>query len=86
VHLIYTGKTLLISSARTSSVMGKDVIPGEGVGAVRSIIADGVFGPGGTHLDLFKTVAKSSLILVWKDDSFDIWGEDGFWGHVVTGG
>jgi hypothetical protein len=44
---MYTGKTLLTSNGGTSSVMGEDVIPGGGVGTERSIIADGVFGPGG---------------------------------------
>jgi hypothetical protein len=84
--LMYVGKTLLTSKGGTSSVMGEDVIPGGGIGAERSIMADGVFGPGGAHLGLFKTVVKSSVILAWKDDSFDIWGEDGFWGHMVIGG
>jgi hypothetical protein len=83
---MYVGKTLLTSKAGASSVMWEDVVPGGGVGAERSIIANGVFGPGGTHLGLFKTVAKFSVILVWKDDSFNIWGEDRFWGCMVTGG
>jgi hypothetical protein len=73
---MYTGKALLTSNGGTSSVMWEDVVPGGGVGIERLIIADGVFGPGGTHLGLFRTVEKSSVILAWKDDSFDIWGED----------
>jgi hypothetical protein len=76
VHLMYAGKTLLMSSGGTLSVMWEDVIPGEGIGIERLIIANGVFGPRGAHLDLFRMVEKSSVILVWKDDLFDIWGED----------
>jgi hypothetical protein len=63
-HLIYRGKTLLTSKDGTLSVKGEDVIPGGGAGTERSIIANGVFGPGGTHLGLFKTVVKSSIMSV----------------------
>jgi hypothetical protein len=41
-HLICAGKTLLMSKGGTSLVKGKDIVPGGGVGAERSIIADGV--------------------------------------------
>jgi hypothetical protein len=75
---MYAGKTLLMSKGGTSSVVGEDIIPGGGVGTERSIIADGVFGPGGVHLGLFKTVVKSSVILMWKDNLFDVWREDRF--------
>jgi hypothetical protein len=61
---MYTGKTLLTSSSGTFSVMWEDVVPGGGIGAERSIIANEVFGPGGAHLGLFRTVEKSSVILV----------------------
>jgi hypothetical protein len=73
---MYMGKTLLTSSAGTSSVMREDVVPEGGVGIEGSIIADGVFSPGGAHLGLFRMVEKSSIILAWKDDLFNIWEED----------
>jgi hypothetical protein len=73
---MYMGKTLLTSSSGTSLVMWEDVIPRGGIGTKRSIIADGVYSPGGAHFSLFRMVEKSSVILVWKDDSFDIWEED----------
>jgi hypothetical protein len=63
VHLIYAGKTLLMSSSGTFSVMWEDVVPGRGIGTERSIIADGVFSPGGAHLGLFRTEENSSIIL-----------------------
>jgi hypothetical protein len=50
--------------------------PRGGIGAERSIIANGVFGPGGMYLGLFRMVEKSSVILAWKDDLFNIWGEN----------
>jgi hypothetical protein len=76
VCLIYAGKTLLMSSSRTSLVMQEDVVPGGGIDAERSIIAEGVFSPGGVHLGLFRTEENSSVMLAWKEDLFDIWGVD----------
>jgi hypothetical protein len=85
-RLICVGKTLLTSKGRTSLVKGEDIVPGGGVGAERSIIANGVFRSGGMHLGLFKILAVSSIILSWEDNSFDVWREDRFWRGVVTGG
>jgi hypothetical protein len=85
-HLICVGKTLLMSRGGTSLVKGEDIVPGGGVGAERSIIADGVFGLGGAHLGLFKVLMVSSIILLWEDNLFDVQREDRFWRGVVTGG
>jgi hypothetical protein len=85
-RLICAGKTLLISKGGTSLVKGEDTIPGGGVGAERLIMADGVFGSGGTHLGLFKILVVSSIILSWEDNSFDFQREDRFWRGVVAGG
>jgi hypothetical protein len=49
-HLIYGGKTLLMSKGGTSLVKGEDSVPRGGVGTERLIIADGVFGLGGVHV------------------------------------
>jgi hypothetical protein len=80
------GKTLLTSKGGTSLVKGEDTVPGGGVGTERSIIADGVFGSGGVHLGLFKILTVSSIILLWEDNSFNVWREDRFWRGVVIGG
>jgi hypothetical protein len=65
-----------MSSSGTFSIVWEDDIPGGGIGTERLIIADGVFSPGGAHLGLFRTEENSSIILVWKEDSFDIWRVD----------
>jgi hypothetical protein len=84
-HLICAGKTLLTSRGGTSLVKGEDTVPGGGVGAERLIIANGIFGLGGTHVGLFKILTASSIILSWEDNSFDVWREDRFWRGVVAG-
>jgi hypothetical protein len=74
-----------MSKGGTSLVKGKDGIPRGGVGAERLIIADRVFRLGGAHLGMFKLMTTSSIILLWEDDSFNVWREDGFWRGVVAG-
>jgi hypothetical protein len=34
---------------------------------------------------LVKVWVASAIILSGEDDSFDVWGMDGFWGGVVAG-
>jgi hypothetical protein len=54
----------LTNNSGTSSVVREDAVPGGGIGAERSIIADGVFGGGGVHFSLFRMEEKSFIILV----------------------
>ena len=66
-------------------VKGEDSVPRGGVGAKRSIMADGVFRSGGMHLGVFKLMMTSSIILSQEDNSFDVRREDRFWRGVVAG-
>jgi hypothetical protein len=77
-HLMCAGKTLLTSKGGTLLVKGEDTVPRGGVGAKRSMIANGVFRSGGAHLGLFKMLMVSFIILSWEDNSFDVQREDRF--------